>query len=613
MRDTHITFGLALLLMGCGEKPVSLIDLAPVGAVETVSGRRALTPGFPSELAFRVSLPQEPFLDFSVAVLPSKEVGRGSVSFSVRLDDQGQRFTVHEESVRARGGETFESRSVNLAAWRGKEVTLTFAAVPTYPEAVGAWVEGVSIAWGEPVVENRALEPTAAQPSMVLILVDTLRRDYLGFHGFEGPISPNLDWLAKESMVFENAFTQAPWTKPSVASLFTSLHPDTHGLDNHEGLFGHRQNQGLTTGVLPGEAVTLAEALKSSGYRTAAFVANPWIHERYGFDQGFDSYAVVETLPEILERARGFVREDESTPFFLYLHFMDVHGPYDAPAEDFRAIGTSPSLAVREEPPAGGLAKLPSYLTGIPWFEDEDLRERKFGEVIGFRLSRSHTIRARYAANVLDFDRRIAPFLNEVRNSELNQNTILVLTSDHGEELLEHGGWDHGFNLYDHQVRVPLLIRSPGARDAGRRVTRAANLVDVMPTLLALASAHAPEGVQGEDLLGVEAPDTPDARDRPTPSAATQHREGVHALRTDRYKLIFDEITGSASLFDLASDPFEYQDVAADNETETRHLLGLLTRHLERTRRSRLRPESAPVPDDVRRRLEALGYLTEPR
>ena len=606
MRRTHITVGLplALVLAGCADEPLSLIDLAPAGqSVETVGRQRALTPGFPSELTFRVTLPEEPFLAFSVAVLTSKEAGRGSIAFSVLLDDEARRFAIYEETVRARGGATLQRRGVNLAAWRGKEVTLTLAAEPAHPEAVGAWVDDVDVAWGEPVVENRTLAPAPPRPSMVLILVDTLRRDYLGFHGFDGPISPNLDWLAKESVAFENAFTQAPWTKPSIASLFTSLHPETHGLDNHEGLFGPRQDQALTTGVLPVEALTLAEALKGAGYRTAAFVANPWIHGRYGFGQGFDSYEVVETLPEILERAREFVREDEGRPFFLYLHFMDVHGPYDSPEEDFESIGSSPSLAVREEPRPGG--KLPPYLAGIPWFGDEEFRHRSFGEIISFRLGRSHTVRARYAANVLDFDRRIAPFLNDVRNSELNQNTILILTSDHGEELLEHGGWDHGFNLYEHQIRVPLLIRTPGAGDAGRRVSRAANLVDVMPTLLALANVDVPEGIEGRDLLGA------DATDEVSFSAATKHREGVHAVRTARYKLIFDGKTGSVSLFDLEADPREYRDVASENEEEARKLLGLLSRHIEKGHRSRLRPESAVIPDEMRKRLESLGYLTE--
>jgi membrane-anchored protein YejM (alkaline phosphatase superfamily) len=492
---------------------------------------------------------------------------------------------------------------VNLAAWRGKEVTLTFGAEPAHPEAVGAWVEDVEIAWGEPRIENRPFERTSAPPSMVLILVDTLRRDYLGFHGFEGLISPNLDWLATESVVFENAFTQAPWTKPSIASLFTSLSPDAHGLDNHEGLFGPREDQALTTGVLPAKAMTLAEALKGAGYRTAAYVANPWIHGRYGFEQGFDSYEIVEKLPEILERARGFIRR-EQRPFFLYLHFMDVHGPYDSSEEDFQAMGASPSLAPREEPRDGDLVKLPSYLSGISWFEDEEFRNRTFGEIVAFRLSRSRTLRARYAANVLDFDRGIAPFLNELRNSELNESTILVLTSDHGEELLEHGGWDHGFNLYEHQLRVPLLVRTPGAADR-RRESRTANLVDVMPTLLALADVEAPEGVEGEDLLAF------DGSDGPTFSAATKHREGVYALRTERYKLIFDGKTGSVSLFDLSADPGEYRDIASENEAEARNLLGVLSRHIEDARGSRLDPESADIPDEIRKRLEALGYLTE--
>jgi arylsulfatase A-like enzyme len=460
----------------------------------------------------------------------------------------------------------------------------------------------VEVSWGEPRIENRPPATPPRQPNIVLVLVDTLRRDYLGFHGFEGEISPNLDWLAKESVVFDNAFTQAPLTKPSVASLFTSLAPDRHGLDNHEGLFGPRESQALATGVLPAEAVTLAEALKAAGYRTAAFVANPWLDARYGFDQGFDSYEIVEALASILERARGLVREADGRPFFLYLHFMDVHGPYDAPEEDFEAMATSGSLDVRSRP--GDRVELPMYLQGIPWFGSEEFESRGFDEVISFRLTRSRTVRARYAGNVRDFDRRIAPFLDEIRSSELNESTIVLLTADHGEELLEHGGFDHGFNLYDHQIRVPLLIRVPGARDS-RRLTQAANLVDVMPTLLALASADPPRGVDGRDLFAAGATSAASF------SAATKHREGVRAVRTERYKLILDGKTGAASLFDLVADPAEYHDVAASSEAQTKELLTLLSRHIDEAGRSRLRPESAAIPDEIRKRLEALGYLTE--
>jgi arylsulfatase A-like enzyme len=557
----------------------------------------------PSEQELRATLPQEPVLEFATLVRTSKEVSRGSVRFSVQLTEGGREFHVFDEVVRARTGGSAQLRRVNLAAWRGREVAILFSVEPAYPELAASWIEDVEAAWGEPRIENRTLPPPPPKPSIVLVLVDTLRRDYLGFHGFEGPISPGLDWLASESTVFENAFTQAPWTKPSIASLFTALHPDTHGLDNHEGLFGARESPRLTTGVLPASAVTLAEALKSSGYRTAAFIANPWLHDRYGFDQGFDTYEIVETLDSILERARSFARGEG--PFFLYLHFMDVHGPYDAPEADFEAMTSSESLEPRAVPPPGGA--LPSYLQGISWFDKEDFVGRDFGEIVAFRLTRSHTARARYAANVRDFDRRFAPFLNELRSTERNDDTILVLTSDHGEELLEHGGWDHGFNLYDHQIRVPLLIRAPGAREAGRRLTGMANLVDVMPTLLRLANADPPEGLEGRDLLGT------DESESATFAAATKHREGVYSVREGRYKLMRDGKTETSALFDLATDPAEYRDVAAEHVAEANRLLGVLTRHITESRRARLQTETATIPEDIRKRLEALGYLTEPK
>ncbi len=127
-------------------------------------------------------------------------------------------------------------------------------------------------------------------PSFILINVDTLRADYLGCYGFEGDISPHIDALASESFRFDNSFVQSPWTKPSVASLFTSLYPQVHQLTNHEGRYWGDTTGQMKTGVLAEEAVTLAEALQSQGYETAAFVSNPWLVSTYGFAQGFDFY-----------------------------------------------------------------------------------------------------------------------------------------------------------------------------------------------------------------------------------------------------------------------------------------------------------------------------------
>jgi arylsulfatase A-like enzyme len=621
-----VAVAIAIVLPGCRDRSASLLDLmeasAGGGHPVRIGDLPALTAPLETELSVDVDLPEQPFLEFSISVRPAAQFPRGVIRFEVRIDAGGEETLVFQEDVRTRNGADWRARRINLGAWRGEHARLRFVAQPggSAPLDGVRFPSDVRVAWGNPTIATSTLREAPSRPSIVLVLVDTLRRDYLGFHGFHGSISPNLDWLARESVEIDNTFTQAPWTKPSVASLFTSLYPDVHGLNNHEGLFGSRATDALTTGILPSRAVTMAEAFRGAGYGTAAFVANPWLDPRYGFDQGFDLYRIEEKTEAILKGALDWIRGEGSRdqPFFLYLHFMDVHGPYDAPEEDFQTMSGSPSLDVREHPQVDALSRLPPYLANIPWFGDEDLRSRSadrapgWGGLVEFRLGRSRTLRARYAANVRDFDRRISPFLNELRSSEWNDRTILVLTSDHGEELLEHGGWDHGFTLYDEQIRVPLLIRLPGARGAGGHLSRSADLIDLMPTLLSAAGVTIPPDAEGRDLSPL-LPGTKHTPEAPPPfatiSTATKHREGVYAVRTERYKLIFDSRSGYASLFDLVADPGEYRDLASTDEARVRELERLLSRHLTESRARALSPESAPIPDALQKRLESLGYL----
>jgi arylsulfatase A-like enzyme len=637
-RSTFFLFVVAaVFLNGCRNRSVSLLELMasvrPAAAVH-LDGVRAVTAPLGAELAVEIDLPDEPFLEFSISVHRPAEALRGVVRFEVHVDADGEDTLVFHEDLRPRAGADWRTRRVNLAAWRNEPVRLRFLAGPAGNDVIEGdhepFENDVLAAWGDPSIASAAPREAGTRSSIVLVVVDTLRRDYLGFHGFRGSISPNLDWLARESVELDNTFTQAPWTKPSIASLFTSLYPDVHGLNNHEGLFGRRATDALTTGVLPPQAVTIAEALRDAGYRTAAFVGNPWLDPRYGFDQGFDRYRMEDKTESLLDDARDWLRNDASgaRPWFLYLHLMDVHGPYDAPEEDFETMSESPSLDVGERSASAveDASSLPPYLMKIPWFTDDDLRGRGgggavsgWGELVRFRLGHSHTLRARYAANVRDFDRRIGPFLNELRSSAWNDRTIVVLTSDHGEELLEHGGWDHGFTLFDDQIRVPLLVRLPGARGAGRHLFRSADLIDVMPTLLSAVGVDVPSGAQGRDLsspllhegTGDERIGSRSGTPPPftTISTATKHREGVYAVRTERYKLIFDSESGFASLFDLADDPGEHRDLSSRDEEQVRELERLLSRHLVESRARALSPGTAPVPDALRKRLESLGYV----
>jgi arylsulfatase A-like enzyme len=438
------------------------------------------------------------------------------------------------------------------------------------------------------------------RPNIIVIVVDTLRADHLGSYGYAGDISPHLDRLAAESIVFDNCFSQAPWTPPSMGTLFTSLYPELHGLHRFkDNQFLDPESGRLRATVLPEEAVTLAESLRDAGYRTSAFIANPWLHAAWGLSQGFDSYddsRVGKDTPaaHLVSGARTWLEgQARAEPFFMYLHFMEIHGPYVATERDFRLMWNA--LAT-ETPHVLGDSESPGEHLNVhpPWADDALRRRLDYWQ-------------ARYAAGVRLFDRRISGFLKYLRKSGILDHSYLIVTSDHGEELFEHGGWGHGESLHDHQLRVPMIIRPPKPEAEARRVARYVRLIDLMPTLLSLAGAAAPEAVQGEDL-------SPLLRGEDVGPPAAVFSTGViekpdmFSVRTQRYKLIVDG--SERALFDLVTDPGETFDVSDRETTAAAELQELLTRHLLRSSAAgRLPARTVDIPEEMRERLRALGYL----
>lgn len=450
-----------------------------------------------------------------------------------------------------------------------------------------------------PVPGAETADAPDGPPSVVFVLIDTLRADYLGTYGFEGDISPSLDRFAEESIVFENAFSQAPWTKPAIASLFTSLYPEQHGVIAHGGQYGHRGDTSPRASALPQKAVTMAERLRRTGYATAAFVANPWIQRPLGFAQGFDVFDAKDTgnqVPAslILEKAALWLaRRDREKPFFLYLHLMDVHGPYDAPQSDYDALLGSPGL---------GEAR--------PLSDDEARRRKgylmKGGGTHGDDLALD-SWRASYAAGVRSVDRQVGAFLDALAEDDLLTDTVVIVTSDHGEELAEHGAWDHGGTLFEEQIRIPLVVRMPGA-DTGRRVDRVVSLVDVMPTVLGLAGAPAPKGVQGEDLGPILSGGTlPGAG--AAYSSGVKWRPGLRSVRTRDAKML-ESSKGNHLLFDLESDPGET--VSASSPEKQAQLERLLAEHARRLESGpSFETQAATMDAATAERLRALGYLDD--
>ena len=442
-------------------------------------------------------------------------------------------------------------------------------------------------------------------PSFILINVDTLRADYLGCYGFEGDVSPNIDALASEAFRFDNSFVQSPWTKPSVASLFTSLYPQVHQLTNHEGRYWGETTGQMKTGVLAGEAVTLAEVLQAQGYETAAFVSNPWLVSTYGFAQGFDFYddhIVGLAIPadRLTSNARAWIEtRSGNAPFFLYIHLMDVHAPYAyyAPREDFDSLAGQNRREERVLSEQEVPYKRWNNIEKKPQWATEEMR---------------HTLsywKTRYASGVRAMDRRLGPFFDFLRRRETLDRAYFLLTSDHGEELFEHGDWSHGQNLYDHQLRIPLLIRPPGGlREAGR-VEDIVESVDVMPTILALAGAPAESRAQGRDVSSVFE-GTTDPGEAATYATATQRHPGLYSIRTRNHKLLFGLDTGELQLYDLARDPAEQLNLGGSQPEITERLRNQLLAHIaESTAEGTLEAEPAPIPQDILDKLRSLGYV----
>jgi len=455
------------------------------------------------------------------------------------------------------------------------------------------------------------------RPDIILVVVDSLRADYLGCYGFDGKVSPVLDSLASESIVYDNAIAPAPWTKPSVASLFTSLDPLTHRVVDQDQQFWAEAPAAEKTDALAPEARTLAEALGDLGYETAAWVANPWIHSpKLGFDQGFGQFHAREMLDvgnlvlEVQEWVRNRAADRaRQRPVFLYLHFMDVHGPYRSTPELLAKFSSSPSLGedrILTAHERGALGYLDDLTPGGDSEEGQHLR----------------MWRAAYASGVRRFDDRFGAFLTWLRSTEQLHRPILVFTSDHGEDLLEHGRWSHGFapTLFQHSIRIPLMIRLPGGTVGGRRDDRMTGLLDVMPTLLRLA------GYQG-DFAGLEGASLLESDGRATTDAAAWSFSGAVAdnprmvsVQDRAYKLIWEFPGDSMSFYNLQDDPGERvnrapsrSDPGAPRSPSEEAKLRMAEALAERIQRLRgapglLEAHAGLDPESVAK-LKALGYL----
>jgi choline-sulfatase len=463
---------------------------------------------------------------------------------------------------------------------------------------------------GAPACAALSLARVPPDANVVLILNDAMRRDRAGAYGGTAR-TPHFDAFARDGLLFERALASAPWTKPSIASLFTSLHPSQHGVASDpdlQGAFGIFRSTDLTRAdVLPDELPTLAESLAGAGFRTAAFVANPWLRRRFGFAQGFehydDSFASFDAPGTEVNRAALAWLDSvgDGERFFLYLHYIDSHRPYGHLTRDELDL-VAPEDTRRL--PARGEQFFRNYIT-----LEDGTRAAEAGAVPSVAL-----IERAYDRGVEDFDAALGALLASLERHPAWPRTAVVITSDHGEALFDRGYGNHGAGLFDDEAAVPLAARLPGVAPARGRVDCLVGLVDLMPSLCAYLGVECPSGVQGWSFF--------DGRPQERRLLVT---EGVmtrplhRAVRGARWKLLYEpdgrrdgREGGSAwSLYDMERDPAERHDLlAGDPDPQTQRIFAQLERALGEAVAEAAPPErrTAPVDPELAERLRALGY-----
>ncbi len=309
-------------------------------------------------------------------------------------------------------------------------------------------------------------------PNVVLIVIDTCRADRLSCYGYSKKTTPNIDALAREGILYERAYATDFWTLPSHASLFTGLYPTQAGATSE-------------TNHLPPSNTTLAEILKKAGYDTAAFVCNAWISMERGFDQGFDEYlemwrsvnkaqvprrhgwaewATIQKTTEWLDR-----RKKGQKPFFMFINLNCVHMPYRPPEPHLsRFVKPESGYSNDEVSRMANIAGMWQYLAGELKLSKRDLRI--LGEL--------------YDGEVEFADYCIGEITQRLEKLGIIDNTVLIVTSDHGENLGEHGLIDHLLSMHETTLRIPLVIRYPKRFKAGVRNTDLVSLIDIAPTIL---------------------------------------------------------------------------------------------------------------------------------
>ena len=501
----------------------------------------AATP--PSEISFSTKIPPSAEARFSLGI-----VGRdwtrstNEITFSIYLRDNENMQLAFQQTIGAATTEPqWTSAVLPLDQYAGQlvdfvlETTLAAHRQPNPPSPF----DGVPV-WADLQIGTRRDRQNPPKKFNVLwITIDTLRADHLGCYGYHRPTTPAIDRLAARGILFTNFFSASPWTRPSVSAMLLSRYP-------HDAC----SQRNCTGGdfVVDSKWLTLPGVLQKEGYRTAAFVNNVQLGADYGLNHGFDRFLQVDSDDTLLDSLHAWLTEPAiDQPFFAYCHFIGPHMPYHfvpGVSDEFLSPQKGNALAARF-PTRDSLYEQP-----ISAEQRDDL----------LRL---------YDGMIRDTDRRVAVLLQEIDKQQLTDQTLVILTADHGEEFGEHGEWEHGHSLKDEVLHVPLIIAPPGRQESTRR-DELLGSIHLAPTVLYFLGIAAPNEFAGSSII----PNPARAMQRPVLSENLLYGDQRSSLRTRDLKYIYNFSAYREEVYDLATDPRELRNLGEDPQWRLRaHLL----------------------------------------
>jgi choline-sulfatase len=555
-----------------------------------------------SSITYEVSVPKNAVMRFATGVSSSKPV-----TFRILSGPSNAELFSRTVSDRA----AWEDAEVDLSKYAATNQKFTFRTESDARDAIGFWAN--------PLIVSKVPK---SRPNVLIYVVCTLRPDHMSLYGYGRDTTPFLKNMGESAIVFEDAQAQAPWTKPSVASLMTSLHASAHGLVND-------------SDTIPKSASTLAEQLRAAGYVTASIVANPFAGRTSGLERGFDymmEYPVVQrNRTDAVDRGTDSAAINRSIlpwldrhhdePFFLYVQSTDPHAPYRPPAaEEARFANPSETTAFNTD--YGKLRDIRAYGGGATVSRDE-MRAKGVDAQVYIKRAKD-----RYDAEIAHNDKSFGQLIDRLKERGALDNTLVIFASDHGEEFWEHGFGAHGHSLYNELIHAALLVWNLRLLPVPRRIKEPVQLIDIMPTVLELANVKVPEGVHGQSLVPLL---KGQSFTRRAPVMATKlalprakQGGGVPENLTDTYariepgwKFIYRGQPGRArlkqvELYDRQSDPGERsdvieqkQDLAAKFKAQTIEWVDV-----QRQVRKQLGPGGTSKMDpQTLERLRSLGYI----